>query len=406
MTQAIGVEVDCPFTPSMLRKVAYAGSQSASFVEASKDLLALAEVVVSRERVQRWTKRIGQQRVAEIEAAAQSYGRLPLPEQQKSPADQVPQVACVQMDGGRIQIRDRGAESSDQQSQGHWRETLLGCCLSMTSSEHPIDPCPTIPQTFVDPPRMSELSREIKGFSSDEEDSAEAPEDLPEPGSGRPQVLVRSVVATRQGIDAFGRRLVAAAHARGFHAARRKAFVADGAASNWSVHKKHFSHYTPVLDFTHAVCYVFAAAMAGRSFAEGWSEYCQWAQWLWEGATTTLIARVAHRAQALGPPGEGDGETSPRRLVAEALQYLRNQQSRMKYAEYRKLGLPITSSHIESTIKQINRRMKGTEKFWDEGAEPILQLAADHISETLDLDRFWNCRPLRLHAMRCYQTAA
>jgi hypothetical protein len=276
----------------------------------------------------------------------------------------------------------------------------------MMSSEHPSDPCPTIPATFVDPTRMRELGREIKGFSSGEEESAEASPEVPEPRLGRPKVLVRSVIATRQGMDEFGKRLVAAAHARGFHAARRKAFVADGAASNWSVHKKHFSHYTPVLDFTHAVCYVFAAAMAGRTFTEGWSEYCHWAQWLWEGATSALIAQVAHRAQALGPPAEGEGETSPRRIVAEALQYLRNQQSRMKYAEYRKLGLPITSSHIESTIKQINRRMKGTEKFWDEGAEPILQLVADHISETLDLDRFWTRRPLRLHPMRCYQTTA
>ena len=406
MTQALGVEIDCPFTPSMLRKVAYAGSQSASFVEATRDLLALAEVEVSRERVQRWTKRVGLERVAEVEAAAHRYQQLPLPVRQESPVDQIPQVACVQMDGGRIQIRDRQEESGEGQSKGYWRETLVGCCLSMVSSEQPSDPCPTIPETFVDPGRMGELSREIKGFSSGQEDPAEASVAVPEPRLGRPQVLVRSVVATRQGIDAFGKRLVAAAHARGFHAARRKAFVADGAASNWSVHKKHFSHYTPVLDFTHAVCYVFAAAMAGRSFAAGWSEYCQWAQWLWEGATTQLIAALAQRAQVLGPPGEHDAETSPRKLVAEALQYLKNQQSRMNYGEYRKLGLPITSSHIESTIKQINRRMKGTEKFWDKGAEPLLQLAADHLSETSDLSRFWSRRPSRLQPMRCYQNAA
>lgn len=360
---------------------------------------------------------MGLERVAEVEARAQSYGQLPLPEQQKSPVDQVPQVACVQMDGGRIQIRDRQQKSQGKHSKGHWRETLVGCCLSMTSSEHPIDPCPTIPGNFVDPARMGELSREIKGFSSAGEDSAEAAEDLPAPRNGRPQVLLRSVVATREGMDAFGKRLAAAAHARGFHAARRKAFVAAGTrhtdqpgagsgASNWSVHKKHFSHYTPVLDLTHAVCYVFAAAMAGRSLAEGWTEYCQWAQWLWEGATSTLITAVAERAGALGPPGENDGDTSPRKLVAEALQYLTNQKSRMKYAQYRKLGLPITSSHIESTIKQINRRVKGTEKFWNQGAEPLLQLVADHISETSDLERYWTRRPNRLKPWRCYQTAA
>ncbi len=406
MTQQIGVEVDCPFTPSLLKKVTYAGSQSASFVEATKDLWALAEVQVSRERVQRWTKRVGLERVAEVERVAQSYEQLPLPERQKSPVAQVPPVACVQMDGGRIQIRDRGQPEGTRQSPGYWRETLVGCCLSMTSREHPADPCPTIPQTFVDPARMGELSRGIKGFSSNDEHAAGAAPEDPEPWPDRPQVLVRSVLASRQGIELFGKRLVAAAQARGFHAARRKAFVADGAAGNWSVHRQHFSHYTPVLDFTHAVCYVFAAAMAGRTLAEGWSEYCQWAQWLWEGATSTLIAAVAQRAQMLGPPTEGDGATSPRRIVAEARQYLTNQKSRMKYAEYRQLGLPITSSHIESTIKQVNRRLKGTEKFWHRGAEPLLQLVADHLSETTDFDRFWTHRPSRMPPRRCYQTAA
>ena len=47
----------------------------------------------------------------------------------------------------------------------------------------------------------------------------------------------------------------------------------------------------------------------------------------------------------------------------------------MKYDEYRRLGLPITSSHVESTVKPFNRRVKGTEKFWsEEGAEALLQL--------------------------------
>jgi hypothetical protein len=58
--------------------------------------------------------------------------------------------------------------------------------------------------------------------------------------------------------------------------------------------------------------------------------------------------------------------------------YLRNNQDHMNYAEYRKQGLPVTSSLVESLIKEINYRVKGTEKFWDnpEGAEAILQLRA------------------------------
>jgi hypothetical protein len=403
MTKTIGVEVDCPFTPAMLRKVAYAGSQASSFVQATKDLEALAETKLSRERVQRWTKRVGEECVQRAQALAEAYQSLPLPERQQSPVDQVPQVACVMMDGGRIQVRDR--REAQRSKVGYWKESLVGCCLTMVSQEHAKDPCPTIPKTFVDPERMHDLAREIKGISAAVEEADAPDEEPPDDRIGRPDVLVRSVVATRDGPEALASRLVAEAHARGFQAARRKAFVADGSATNWSVHQKHFSHYTPILDFTHAVCYVYGAAMAGRAAAAGWRDYLPWAQWLWEGSIDKLIEAVATRSQALGPVSEGD-ETSPAAIVAKTLRYLQNQRTRMKYHQYRRLGLPITSSHIESTIKQINRRVKGTEKFWNQGAEPLLVLAAAHLSETNRLDRFWRNRRNHLKLSRCHQSAA
>jgi hypothetical protein len=43
-------------------------------------------------------------------------------------------------------------------------------------------------------------------------------------------------------------------------------------------------------------------------------------------------------------------------------------------------------------MKQINRRMKGTEKFWREGGEPQLQLCCDQLSDTAPLEAFWNGR--------------
>ena len=284
MTNANGVEVECPFTPAVLQKVVYAGTQAA-FAQATKDLAAMAELDVSRERVQRWTKRVGRQRVGrqrvdEVEQQTQADQQLPLPERQKSPRGQVPQVACVQMDGGRIQIRDRREDASQREGEGCRRESLVGCCLSMSSPEHANDPCPTIPAAFVDPARMNELSREIKRFSGDPEAAEGPPEDAPDDRDEKPRVLVQSVVATRKGAATFGRRSAAQAHARGFHAARRKAFVADRSSSNWGVHRKHFSHYTPILDFTHAVCYVYAAATAGRRSEAAWRDHCQWAQWL------------------------------------------------------------------------------------------------------------------------------
>ena len=385
----------------MLKKVVHAGARSPSFATAAEDLEALAETQVSVKRVQRWTERVGGERVAEIEQQAEAYQELPLPEQQKSPTDQVPQVACVMMDGGRIQIRDRHEKQCE--AGGYWKESLVGCCLSMLSEAQEADPCPAIPQTFVDPRRMHDLSREIQGISAFAEEAEPLDEDCPDDRAGRPAVLVKSVVATRGGNEVLGPRLVAEAHRRGFHAAERKAFVADGSATNWGVHQRYFSHYTPILDFTHAVCYVYAAAMAGRESRAGWQDYVRWVQWLWQGATDKLIAAIAARLDELGPPPDGD-ETCPAAIVGRTLGYLRNQRGRMRYHEYRRLGLPITSSHIESTIKQINRRMKGTEKFWHRGAEPMLQLAADHLSQTNTLARFWRQRPKRLTPYRCYQT--
>jgi hypothetical protein len=47
---------------------------------------------------------------------------------------------------------------------------------------------------------------------------------------------------------------------------------------------------------------------------------------------------------------------------------------------------------VESTIKQINRRVKGSEEFWLEGgAEAILQLRAAQVSE----DDRWTRNRLR-----------
>jgi hypothetical protein len=61
---------------------------------------------------------------------------------------------------------------------------------------------------------------------------------------------------------------------------------------------------------------------------------------------------------------------------------------------------------VESTIKQINRRVKASEKFWSNaGAEAVLQLRADYLSETLPMDRFWVERQAHATGQREYRKA-
>jgi hypothetical protein len=400
------MEPDSRLSPALLRKVVHAGSCSTSFRQAAEDLRVLADVKVSAQRIRRACERVGEERVAESRVAAEAYQRLTLPAQQQSPAGKAPPVACVQTDGGRIQIRPRMARETlrpTDEREAWWRETKVGCLLSMTSRVHPHDPTPNIPAAFVDPRRMAKITREIKGISSEAAEPDAVADALPEVTHEPPKIVSQSVLATRDNVERFGQRLVAAAHQLGFAAAERKAFVADGSETNWGLWRRHFSHYTPILDWVHAVCYVYAAAMAGVPVSEGWTAYRDWAQWLWSGRIDLIIEQLAQRQSLLGPPTGGDAETSPRQRVADALRYLSNQRTRMNYPEYRRRGLPITSSHVESTIKRVNRRMKGTEKFWDQGAEPLLQLVADHLSPPPAMAAFWAARPAKLSSQRCYR---
>jgi len=55
-----------------------------------------------------------------------------------------------------------------------------------------------------------------------------------------------------------------------------------------------------------------------------------------------------------------------------------------------KAGLQISSSPVESLIKQFNQRVKGTEKFWQRNwLEAVLQSRAAYLSEDGRDKKFW-----------------
>ena len=409
----------------------YAGTRCGSFALAAEALRELAEVEVPVKQVERRTHQIGTERCAQRDAATAAFEAHPLTERKKAPEGVVaPPIAVVQMDGGRLQILERTppkrspaptvATPTPKKKKGqHWREDKVGLLASMTGTPDASDPCPSLPTHFIDPERIPRLAQEIKSKATVAEregvGASGVPSDTPGPPPvpasvcqyQPPELVVRSVVSTKQGVEVFGGLLASAAWARGFYGAERRVFLGDGSNANWGVWERHFSSFTPVVDFIHALAYVYGAAMAGGTFAEGWPRYALWITALWQGDVAAVLAGLAARQQVLGTPEPTDGETHPRVCLAETVCYFENQQGRMKYAEYRRSGLPITTSHVESTIKQMNHRVKGTEKFWSEsGAEAILQLRADLLSETAPLDDFWDRRQANITGERRYKRAA
>ena len=129
----------------MQQKITYAGTVSRSFAEGSELLEQLADLPVSAKQVERLTRRVGAERVAERDAEVRAYQALPLVEKFAAPAGGTPpDLAVVMADGGRLQILDRTApppapaaagtpaaaagpaagEAWDEEkvSAGHWRE--------------------------------------------------------------------------------------------------------------------------------------------------------------------------------------------------------------------------------------------------------------------------------------------
>jgi hypothetical protein len=433
-------------SPQLQRRLVFAGTKNSSFQRGSADLAEYLDLQVNAKQIERVTERIGTERCGERDAAVASYLSLPLTERKNKPAGVVaPEVAVVGADGGRVQIRDDSwlsqdegpaaaaakteaeaeeALPADDQHRGkHWREDKIGLLMTMSSDEKDSDPCPEIPAAFVDPTRIVKLTRELKTkksasvAESKQEAAADTatPEEvtqvLQEEGNKvewqPPEVRDKHLTATRQSWRVFGPMLAALAWSLGFFQASRQAFLGDGAENNWTLWRRHFSSFTPILDIIHAISYVFAAATAGRPFPEGWPCYERWMKWVWAGEVAKVIVELAQRQAELGVPHESDGDTHPRVVVKTALGYLQNHQDKMRYPEYRRLGLPITSSYVESAVKQFNQRVKGTEKFWtEEGAEALLQLRADYLGTTDTLAEFWQARQDNATGQANYTQAA
>ena len=413
------------FSPRVQQKIVHAGVTNTSYQEASRQLTALADLAVPPKPVERLVHRIGQERIDQRDAAVAAHQGLPLMEKDAvaDPERPCPAVAMVSVDGGRIQVRSGAATEPEPPRTGHWRESKVAILETYHGESHAEDPDPDVPRCFLDLKRTAEivhgLGHPLPVGLSFEEGQTEVPgpgRDLPEASStahgrsarpGRPERLVRSVLASRACSDDFGPMVHQAAWERNFFGARKPVLLGDGLPVNWTIHRRHFSTFAPILDFVHAPSYVFAAAFAGRTPAEGAAVYRGWIQAVWSGQTAAILPELEARSAELGAAPADCADSDPRSLVSDALRYLRNNADRMRYDAYRRDGLPIMTGAVESLIKRINQRVKGSEKFWSEpGAEAILQLRADYLSETPIVDAFWTTREAETPSGRVYRRAS
>ncbi|MCA9178572.1 MAG: hypothetical protein KDB14_29125 [Planctomycetales bacterium] len=395
----------------------YAGVCAESFGKASDHLFHLADLKISDERIRRATHRVGRERIQQREQLLRAVRLKPLPELRKGkPADvTAPSLACVMADGGRYQLLDRkpaekrkagkGSKQPPPQNRGdHWKESRVATFLAMDHQPQLTDPTPELPD-FLKSVSIAKKLAEIGRVAGGSQTAAEEQPPSKDPPWPRANVLHKEVEASARPWNEFGEIMRARAWYLGFCAATHRIFISDGSSAIEKVQKKYFVGYTSILDLLHALSYCLAAARAYRSGDE-WDWYVRWATAIWQGRVSEVIEELDQIQLEIGMPEEDASDTDPREIIRRARVYYTNHRRRMNYPKYRQQGYPITSSIIESTVKQVSRRAKGTEKFWGKpGSETILALRGDYLSDHNPMSIYWRNAQSQASGMREYGAA-
>ena len=406
-----------------------------------------AEIKVSGRHLNRLSEQIGAELAARRDQQTEDY----VHHRRQTPSVAVPMKVAVGLDGGRINTRASGHGTGVHEP--GWREDKIGNLQVLEGPSFTADPHPEPPKCFLDREHVKQMVKghvDQKGIRSYDDPEPEEVlklsessviesvcqsvtelvkprEPTPETAASAvhsasggdgfakestageatkakvawpPKRVQRTCVASMARSREFGKMLAAEAYARNFFAAQERSFLGDGLAYNWRIQEQWFADFTPILDFIHALSYVYLTAKAvTQTPDETWQRYVRWMTDCWQGRVSGVIAEVRQEQrklqERLGEPSGKLPASDPREVVRRTVNYLENNAARMNYPEYRRRGLAVTTAAVESLVKEFNYRVKGTEKFWNNpgGAEPILQVRAAVLSEDDRLAAYLTSRP-------------
>jgi hypothetical protein len=389
------------YSPGLLKKIEYAGGNGRSFEVASQSLERLAEFSISAKHVQRLTLRLGKERADQRDQSAAAMQARTL----RSSYQQPPSVAVISVDAGKAQFRDE--DSGPGVHGARWGDTKVACLQTYSDVNYDRDPQPEPPEAFVDPERVERLCREmehVRGTGVDKANQKDEPEQRDRKKKkrnpkrkhrrNRPKRLVRTVVATTAKVEEFGWMVSAEAMKRKLYAAKKRAFIGDG--GNWidPMGQMHFPDWIGILDFLHLLVHLFAAArlaFAGNG-AAAWKLYERMLRDAWGGRVQEVIDTL--KSQLIRLRSDRSAAKDAVRVLELTIAYVERNREKMDYPRYRRMGLPLSSSLVESLVKQINHRVKGTEQFWNDGGlEAVLQVRAAYLSQDDRAERFHEHRP-------------
>jgi hypothetical protein len=295
-------------------------------------------------QVQRWSEKLGRRVVEKRQEEIEAYERG-----ERQPCKQNdPQLLVIEIDGGRVQNRLKNEDGS------RWREDKL---VTVSTA------------LLGDPKARRKQDREAT-------------------------MLVTTHVATMGEAAEIGKLARVEAEKRMLCRAQEVVVLGDGAAWIDGVCEDHFAHHVRIVDYYHAAEHAHDCAKAiwPQDESKRREQAERWKALLWKGKTQPLIEQLKMESARVGAPLKEDGPEHPRRVLHRNVGYFTKHAAHMNYPAYRRRGWPIGSGTVESGMKQLNKRMKGSDQFWNtDGAESILALRGQWLSQDGRWEHYWLC---------------
>jgi hypothetical protein len=334
-------------TPQAMEKVCREAAEK-QFDVAARNINADWHSSYDGKQIQRWSERVGQN-IAELQQQETACYRSTKQAKRPSGPPNDPDLLVIGMDGGRVQTNSKDKEGS------RWAEDKVATISSCVRVK------------------------------------AETPDDQPEV-----KRLVTTSVATMDNSNRFQWLARVEAERRGIRQATEVIVIGDGAAFIDTIAEKQFPSCPRILDYYHATERLWECS---RSLYREGPKYQRLGKkleaHLWNGRVELVLRWLSMQCKKLGLPRKTDRTDHPRRVLAENLTYFTRHKDGMDYPTYRRRGWPLGSGVTESGVKQMNKRVKGTEQFWTKpGASAILALRALYRSEDNRWDHYWLCGTL------------
>ncbi len=329
------------FSPGCRRLMSRAGS-NAPFSDAAKDLWEFANIRVNPKQVERISKSVGAE-VALWQEEAEHRARA----QPTALSDAAPvKTLYIEYDGTGVPVTKRetqGRKGKQEDGSAKTREAFLGCVFSSST-------------------------RDDKGYPIRDPDTT---------------TYVGGILSSEQ----FGPRIHGEALRRGMAGAERVVVIADGAKKNWAIAERYFERAIWIVDLYHAREHLYELL---RLLAPEKILYddlkLKWLTLLDEGRVEELLEQAVLRLPS---------ESAVQEQATKEMNYFKNNAERMRYADFRELGLFVGNGVMEAGCKTlVGKRLKQPGMFWSvAGANPIMALRAAYLSNRIE--DFWSERVCR-----------